>query len=42
MLETVGNLFICLAILGGAIIFTWVNVMYTPDKEEESNDAKHR
>jgi len=42
VLETVGNLFICLAILGGAIIFTWVNVMYTPDKEEESNDAKHR
>ena len=42
MLETIGNLFICFVILGGAIIFTWANVMYTPDKEEELNDTKHR
>ena len=43
MLEVIGNMFICFAILGGAIIFTYTNVMYTPDKEEEeTNDVKHR
>ncbi len=42
MIEAIGNMFICFAILGGAIIFTYSNVMYTPEKEEESNDTKHR
>ena len=42
MLEAIGNMIICFVILGGAIIFTYANEMYTPDKEEESNDAKHR
>ena len=33
-LSTLGDLLLCISILGGGILFVFVNVKYAPEKEE--------
>ena len=36
MLETVGDIFLCVAIIGGIVIFTCANVNYTPEDDDNN------
>ena len=40
VLETIGDLILCVSIIGGAVVFTCANINYLPDKNNDEGDNK--